>query len=240
MSPPIRDGSGSSIGSIRLGDGSEISEVRTGAGDVLFSAIPDSVVSRYDATEESSTGSISSITDQLGFADLSGSCTVESSVIDGKQAFRFQNSKMNHTTTISTSDPIATVAVVKFNQIDQNVPVFDGGNRQEFQFFDNGDSRWAVFRGGSFTNFSANKDTNAHLITIEGTNSTDITLEIDDNVFGTTSNSEGDFTGLTLGGGDSGSTHPDVYFGQVETVKGHTSSELQSIQDRLKTKWNTP
>jgi len=42
MSPPIRDGSGSSIGSIRLGDGSEISEVRTGAGDVLFSAIPDS------------------------------------------------------------------------------------------------------------------------------------------------------------------------------------------------------
>jgi len=42
MSPPIRDGSGSSIGSIRLGDGSEIAEVRTGAGDVVFSAIPDS------------------------------------------------------------------------------------------------------------------------------------------------------------------------------------------------------
>jgi len=38
MSPPIRDGSGDSIGSIRLGDGTEISEVRTGAGDVLFSA----------------------------------------------------------------------------------------------------------------------------------------------------------------------------------------------------------
>jgi len=50
MSPPIRDGSGNGIGSIRLGDGSEISEVRTGAGDVLFSAItiPDSVVSRTD------------------------------------------------------------------------------------------------------------------------------------------------------------------------------------------------
>jgi len=42
MSPPIREGSGNSIGSIRLGDGTEISEVRTGAGDVLFSAIPDS------------------------------------------------------------------------------------------------------------------------------------------------------------------------------------------------------
>jgi len=42
MSPPIRDGSGNSIGSIRLGDGTEIAEVRTGAGDVLFSAIPES------------------------------------------------------------------------------------------------------------------------------------------------------------------------------------------------------
>jgi len=49
MSPPIRNGSGSSIGSIRLGDGTEISEVRTGAGDVLFSGntIPNSVISRY-------------------------------------------------------------------------------------------------------------------------------------------------------------------------------------------------
>jgi len=51
MSPPIRAGSGSSIGSIRLGDGSEISEVRTGAGDVLFSgsAIPDGVVDNFEA-----------------------------------------------------------------------------------------------------------------------------------------------------------------------------------------------
>jgi len=44
MSPPIRDGSGSSIGSIRLGDGTVISEVRTGAGDVLFSGLPSSQV----------------------------------------------------------------------------------------------------------------------------------------------------------------------------------------------------
>jgi len=47
MSPPIRDGSGNSIGSIRLGDGTEISEVRTGAGDVLFSALPDSARNQY-------------------------------------------------------------------------------------------------------------------------------------------------------------------------------------------------
>jgi len=52
MSPPIRDGSGNSIGAIRLGDGSEISEVRTGAGDVLFSAIPDSAISRYEFEQD--------------------------------------------------------------------------------------------------------------------------------------------------------------------------------------------
>jgi len=58
MCPPIRDGSGSSIGNIRLGDGTEISEVRTGAGDVVFSAgpnIPDSVVSLYAFEDDSDT-----------------------------------------------------------------------------------------------------------------------------------------------------------------------------------------
>jgi len=55
MSPPIRDGSGNSIGAIRLGDGSEIAEVRTGAGDVLFSAIPDSVDFRWPITDDSTT-----------------------------------------------------------------------------------------------------------------------------------------------------------------------------------------
>jgi len=57
MSPPIRDGSGSSIGSIRLGDGSEIAEVRTGAGDVLFSAIPDSGVARWTFDDADTSGS---------------------------------------------------------------------------------------------------------------------------------------------------------------------------------------
>jgi len=68
MSPPIRDGSGNSIGSIRLGDGSEISEVRTGAGDVLFSGgIPDSVVNRLPMDE----GSGSILNESVGNEDAS-------------------------------------------------------------------------------------------------------------------------------------------------------------------------
>jgi len=66
MSPPIRDGSGNSIGAIRLGDGSEISEVRTGAGDVLFSGIPDSAVTQYRAEDENNT---STAIDSVGSND---------------------------------------------------------------------------------------------------------------------------------------------------------------------------
>jgi len=71
MSPPIRDGSGSSIGAIRLGDGSEISEVRTGAGDVLFSSVPipkSGLIHRYSYNGSSNT---STLTDSVG--SLNGS-----------------------------------------------------------------------------------------------------------------------------------------------------------------------
>jgi len=69
MSPPIRDGSGNSINSIRLGDGSEISEVRTGAGDVLFSAsaIPDSVTNQWRMDE----GSGTTLNDSVGSSPAS-------------------------------------------------------------------------------------------------------------------------------------------------------------------------
>jgi len=52
MSPPIRDGSGNDIGSIRLGDGSEISEVRTGAGDVLFSGLGESTLLAHGSNDD--------------------------------------------------------------------------------------------------------------------------------------------------------------------------------------------
>jgi len=68
MSPPIRDGSGDSIGAIRLGDGSEIAEVRTGAGDVLFSGgIPASGDYQWYINEGSGTTEIADV----GGVDLS-------------------------------------------------------------------------------------------------------------------------------------------------------------------------
>jgi len=85
MSPPIRDGSGNSIGSIRLGDGSEIAEVRTGAGDVLFSgsAIPDSAVHQWKIDE----GTGSNAADSIGNNDFSitgATWTDESNAVGGE------------------------------------------------------------------------------------------------------------------------------------------------------------
>jgi len=75
MSPPIRDGSGNSIGSIRLGDGSEISEVRTGAGDVLFSAIPDSGVMRLTFDNADTSGSTAIDSFNNNDASINGATT---------------------------------------------------------------------------------------------------------------------------------------------------------------------
>jgi len=91
MSPPIRDGSGSSIGSIRLGDGTEISEVRTGAGDVLFSAIPDSVVLQYTATGSSvSDGSVPDDSGGTEAMALNGD-PQDTTLSDGSDAIAFDN-----------------------------------------------------------------------------------------------------------------------------------------------------
>jgi len=85
MSPPIRDGSGNSINSIRLGDGSEISEVRTGAGDVLFSAnsIPDSLENQYDFVNNLSAGD-GSVNDPIGSDPMSLSGTFTDATIGGE------------------------------------------------------------------------------------------------------------------------------------------------------------
>jgi len=92
MSPPIRDGSGSSIGSIRLGDGSEISEVRTGAGDVVFSAsaIPDSATHQHKLDE----GSGTTFSDSIGSIDGStgGASWTSDSELEGGQALSLDGS----------------------------------------------------------------------------------------------------------------------------------------------------
>jgi len=126
MSPPIRDGSGSSIGSIRLGDGSEISEVRTGAGDVVFSARPDSVV--LNATGENYDGSQFVSTIGPNIPDINGNPSIVADDLNGFDAVQYQksnNDESETTTTIATSTSIAIVSTFKKLNRDDNANVFD-------------------------------------------------------------------------------------------------------------------
>jgi len=89
MSPPIRDGSGSSIGAIRLGDGSEIAEVRTGAGDVVFSA--NTIVDNFEDDNATPAGPYDSgetISDYYS-GDVSGYDRNTADPADGSFGLRF-------------------------------------------------------------------------------------------------------------------------------------------------------
>jgi len=116
MSPPIRDGSGDSIGAIRLGDGSEIAEVRTGAGDVLFSGggIPNSAVQNLKARDYDGGNNnwVANIGTDVPDASGDPSTTVVSIGGESFTAVRYDSSNADAsqtTTQIATGDPIALV-----------------------------------------------------------------------------------------------------------------------------------
>jgi len=175
MSPPIRDGSGSSIGSIRLGDGSEISEVRTGAGDVLFSAstIPDSdLYQHYQGSSISATDgdSVSTWSDDSGNGhDLTAGTapTYRTNVLNGEPAVRFDGVDDILTASISNtqSQPFEIYTVAIFHDVSARHDVHAGAGV--------GGDAGLLFVGsdGNFNSFAATiltdgaADTNAHLFT---------------------------------------------------------------------------
>jgi len=154
MSPPIRDGSGSSIGSIRLGDGSEIAEVRTGAGDVLFSAIPalpdNGLQHDYNAPAQTLGGS--TVVDQAGTNDLTG--VYQSGSINGVDAFDFGG------TDDVTGNPAShggsyTIHFVYLPDSVQNTTVIETGDGDGVEYQGNSDDRLVTHSGqASFTDGS--------------------------------------------------------------------------------------
>jgi hypothetical protein len=197
------------------------------------------VVSQYDATQES-TGSLTTVTDQQGFSNATGSVDVEASEINGKQAYHFQNESVDHSKTYTTNDPFAFVAVIKFGNTDDNTGVYDGGAGKEFYLFDNNNSDFLSSRGGtSVSSGNITKNTNPSLFTQEAFGSNQVRLIRDGQTLLNGTPGQSDLTGLTLGEGQ-GFFHDDVYIGQLEVLVGHTSSELQAVQNRLKSKWGTP
>jgi len=238
MSPPIRDGSGSSIGSIRLGDGSEIAEVRTGAGDVVFSAIPDSVVAQYDATQAASTGSISSITDQINNHDLSGSASVLSSGINGKQTFRFGGSERMDSPTPSLSRDLAVAIVFEVQESPSNVKMIHGSDTDNDVFIQTGSDGYKSRTGTPTSgNVGGTVDNNPHLGIHTFPSGGGGQLEIDGTQVIDYGTGSAGLDGFTLADRSSEDLPIEMDVGEVVLYQSPSTSDIDSERSRLADKW---
>jgi len=242
---PIRFGSGTDIGSVRLGDGTEIAEVRKGDGTVLFNGrLPDSAVAHYDATQESSTGDITTLTDREGGTDLSGSCSVIASGIDSKQTYRFDGvgDRMASTSLGVTSEPFAVVFVAQLRETSDEKPFHDNENDAgEFYFRQEvSNNRYSLYRNSAGVVNGGSPDTSAHVFVTEGFNGDDGRIRVDGTEFTSslTSPSENDLSGFVLAdsGSNSGS-NLEVDIGEVIILENHSDSELTDAEQQLADTW---
>jgi len=240
MSPPIRDGSGNSIGSIRLGDGSEISEVRTGAGDVLFSAttIPDSVVHHYDPTDET-VGQKSAWNDQIGNKDLSGTYEIISSGINNLQTARFDgvdDDVANSNISVSTL-PFAAVFVSQYqgNPNNDDAFYFNPDTDKTFMFRDRSDGDYQAFVGNTNPK-GGTADQDPHIFVVEALSGGGVRAEQDGTEIASATGVNGQIDGFTIGS-RTGINFAEVDFGGFFLTENHTSSDLNDLKTILSDKW---
>jgi hypothetical protein len=229
MSPPIRDGSGNSINSIRLGDGSEISEVRTGAGDVVFGAIPDSVIHRYTFENNSNT---TTLTDTVGSGDGSiTGMTYTSSQADGDFAGDFDGVD-DQVSNLPTEPPPISYTFDAFPRSEGPLFAwgFDFGNDQGITAkVINGDIE--IVYGSTTRVLRASElslNTRQHIgITISS--SDDITVYIDGSQVGFTTSSNSGFSGVSSLGSEVGNNFGSVILDDFNVDnKVLTQSEVQA------------
>jgi hypothetical protein len=245
MSPPIRDGSGSSIGSIRLGDGSEISEVRTGAGDVLFSAsaIPDSAIANYSSLDDNrSAGDITSIPDRVNNNDLSGNAELLSSGINNDKTYRLDGSEIMSVSGLDfNAEPFAVLIAFKQQEaLNSNKFIFDfedsSNNVRQFGVNDNGNPSddLGKHRGGTFgaqdNTLPTSKDV-LNLLTIEGHSTDNIKIRqngsnIVDQAIATSSQDE-----FILSPDRFNDGHLALDFVEITLLEGNSSVTGQDVTD---------
>lgn len=206
------------------------------------SAIPDSVVQQFDAREES-TGSITTATDQLGLADLTGNAKVltsgDSNAINSQQTYYWDGStEMDHDTSITTAEPFAIIWVGYIPSIDQNGFLVDGGSDVEFALLDNSGDGYGLYRGtnGTFPS-TIEFDTNVHIYTLIGENTDDIRWRIDSVDINTASQDASDLTGLTVSDRAGGGNNEEQYIGQLEVLDQPSGQDISDVESRLANEW---
>jgi len=229
MSPPIRDGSGSSIGSIRLGDGSEISEVRTGSGNVLFSAgaIPDTVVANASASEYDGSQWVANIGPNI--PDASGNPSQVAGVINGEPVVRYDGSSdvSQTTTTLATTEPFAVVFTAAQRSTGNPNYLIDGGSKDNLAIQE-ANGEYFLQRGGSNGGGVGSVDANSHVFALTGSNTDQIQLIKDGSKLPAQTAASADLSGLTLGADGNLSRNEDLDVAEYSVLEDYPASDLNS------------
>jgi len=237
MSPPIRDGSGSSIGSIRLGDGSEISEVRTGAGDVVFSAgPPDSAIAQYNAQELtlSDGENLTSWTDVVDGQDVLSNGTeptFNASGINGYPSVTFDSDPMSTAYTSDYTPRFVVITVSKLGESASGSHNVMGGDSNRLQIAEEIGSDTYKLDAGSSSITAGNPDTNPTLITsiFDGPNSA-IRVNGTEIVSASSDIGSSQLDGIEIGG--AGHLSSGDYIGDIGFVEPHDGNPSNGLSTR--------
>ena len=207
---------------------------------VGIDAIPDTAVAHYDATAEN-TGSLTTITDQIGSFNLSGSCEVISNGISGKQTFRFDGSvRMSTTDVLATGENIGILMVVKQQEATGSNNFYFGTENvgNEFSLQDDDSNELDFRRGESGGTIGESATTDAQLLFALGPGDDGIRLERNGNVLVDKTESAGDINGLNIASTIDGQLPLEVDFGEIVVLEDFSEDDIDSEYERLSDKWD--
>jgi hypothetical protein len=163
---PINLPNGNEVSEIVLPDGSSASEVIAPDGSTVFSAIPDSnLYLRIAAYEDSrSAGSVSSIPDQAGDNDLSGSASIVDNGVNGLKSYEIDGQTIS--TAFSTlSQPTYIALSYEAISVDNSTSEFiytSDGDADPRQIFNLRQPNLTTFAGSNLISSTA-EDTDPHV-----------------------------------------------------------------------------
>ena len=202
----------------------------------IEAAIPDSVVARYDATEDS-LGGVSTIEDLEGNFDLTGSCTVISDGIGGMQTYHFDGTEDMRNSNIQIATPNVTLMVAKWNEEASTSSVgYDSISGNARRQFDGQDGEWRIFSGDVQRGGSVDQDEHlfAHHGNASGTNDK---LEVDDSTEINADSGNAEIDTFVLASDDDVPNYADLFVGELVHMGDPTQAEIDAERSRLNDKW---
>ena len=213
---------------------------RAGLMSTRVDAIPDSVVAHYDATEEETIGSISSIDDLVGSFDLSGNCEVISSGINDQQTYRFDGSEdmRIESTGMATTEPWGVVFVVEPQE---------SVNSNSFWIEFNADSAGSGIQdddGGTFDIHRENVDMNGdtpssepQILTYKAYDADRVEFRVDGETQADDSLAGGDMNGIMLANAFHFDEPAEIDIGEVYALEGAEDDDFGQLEESLSDDW---